>query len=121
MIKKFFLTAVVAVALSVGVHAADQKGFLGFKPDAQTSGSPADPTITSVTVKSVEPNSPAAAQHLTVGDEILEADGHTVPGGRGMELRPILQKKVGETLHLKLKRASGETYSADLKAVKGPH
>jgi hypothetical protein len=41
-----------------------------------------------------------------------------VPGRKASELKPLIQKEAGESLHLKLKRRNGETYSVTLVAVK---
>lgn len=118
--KTLLLAALLAVTISARADAAEEKGYFGFKLAVETSGFVLNPTVKFVKVKSVAQNSPAAAQHLSIGDEIVEAEGRPVPGGKALELRPILQKRAGETVHLRLKRANGETYSAAITAIKRP-
>ena len=66
------------------------------------------------------PGSPAAAQHLAVGDVLVEIEGLPVAQADGDALKGRMHKAVGETLHLRLKRASGELYPADLVAAAKP-
>jgi hypothetical protein len=54
------------------------------------------------------------------GDEIVETQGKIVPGARALQLRPIMSKQVGEVLHPRLRRTSGETYNALLTGIKKP-
>lgn len=117
--KKLLLAGLLSLAIASGAAAAPEKGYFGFRIEAQTSGFMFNPTVKRVSIKSVEPNSPAAGR-VAVGDEIIEAEGHAVPGGKALELKPMLQKSPGETVHLKLKRANGESYSVELTAVKRP-
>jgi PDZ domain-containing secreted protein len=78
-----------------------------------------NPTVKRVSIKSIEPNSPASGR-VGVGDEIIEAEGHAVPGGKALQLKPMLQKSPGETVHLKMKRPNGESYYVEITAVKRP-
>lgn len=112
----------LALLWATGAAAADppEKGWFGFRVDVSTSGFVLNPTVVAVKVKSVAPNSPAEAQHLAIGDEIVEAEGHPVPGNKARPLRPLLQKAPGESIHLRLKRENGETYSVTLTALKRP-
>ncbi len=57
---------------------------------------------------------------MEAGDEIVETQGKIVPGARALQLRPIMSKQVGEVLHLRLRRTSGETYNALLTGIKKP-
>jgi C-terminal processing protease CtpA/Prc len=77
-------------------------------------------TVKSVTVESIAPRSPASEQSIAVGDEIIQIEETTVPGRRAWELKPLIQKQVGQSIHLRLKRPTGETYSVTLIAVKPP-
>ena len=118
--KKLLLAALLITAMAAGSEAAEEKGWFGFKLAVETSGFALNPTVKVAKVKSVTPESPAAAQQISVGDEIIEAEGLPVPGGRALKLRPIMKKSPGETIHLRLKRANGETYSARVTAIKRP-
>jgi C-terminal processing protease CtpA/Prc len=116
--KKLILSTVLAFAVCASIHAAsEERGFLGIKLAPELAPGM---VIKAVRIKSIEPGSPALGKHIAVGDEIVEAEGRQVPGGKATELQPLMRKHVGETLHLKLKRANGETYSAALTAVKRP-
>ena len=79
-----------------------------------------NPTVKSAAITKVVANSPAAEQKLAIGDEIVEVEGRTVAGSKAKELKPLMQKSVGETLHLRLKRKSGQLYSAALVAAPRP-
>lgn len=118
--KKLLLGSMLFVALLAGAQGAEEKGFFGFKVAVETSGFMLNPTVKKVMVESVVPGSPAAEAHIATGDEIVEADGFTVPGGKALQLRPIMQKSPGQSIHLKLKRTSGENYSVDITAGKRP-
>ena len=58
--------------------------------------------------------------HAEVGDQIVEIEGHPVAGQKGKELEPLLEKAVGETLPLRLKRLKGQVYAAELIAAPEP-
>ena len=120
VMRKMFLAGLLLLAWSAGASAAEEKGWFGFKLDVQTSGFALNPTVKTAKVDSVTPNSPAAEQKIAPGDEIIEAEGQKVPGGRALKLRPIMKKKPGESIRLRLKRANGETYSATIVAAKRP-
>ena len=111
----------LALFLAAGAVAeAGDKAWYGFRLKVETGGFPLNPIVRSVIVQSVVPNTPATEQQIRPGDEIIEAEGRTVPGGRALQLRPIMSKQAGEVLRLRLKRANGETYSAVLTGIKKP-
>ena len=68
-------------------------------------GDAASRVVRTVTIQSVAPQSPAARAGLAVGDVILEADNLPLAGLKMSELREAMAKAVGETLHLKVRRA----------------
>ena len=98
---------------------AEEKGWFGFGTAIRGTGL-FNPTILSATVDSVEPKSPAADKSIAVGDEIIQVENTDVPRHKASGLKPLMQKAVGESLHLKLKRPNGETYSVTLIAAKRP-
>jgi C-terminal processing protease CtpA/Prc len=55
-----------------------------------------------------------------VGDEVLQVEGTDVPGSKALKLKALMQKEVGQTLRMKLKRPNGESYSVTLTAAKSP-
>lgn len=116
---KRLLVGLFVGCLFLQVAAAGEKGWFGFSTTIRLSGI-FPPTLASVTVDGVEPKSPAAEKSIAVGDEIIQVENTEVPGHKASELKPLMQKQVGEVLHLKLKRANGETYSVSLVAAKHP-
>ena len=67
------------------------------------------------------PGSLAAAQHVTKGDEVLEIQGQNIAGRKGADVKAILESKSpGDTLVVRFKCPSGETYVAMLVAAKRP-
>lgn len=114
-----FLFALL-VACSIPTLQGAEKAWFGFAVNVETAGFPLNPTVRFVRVAKVVPNSPAATQHIEAGDEIVEAEGHTVPGGRALQLQPLLKRQVGDVLHLRLKRPTGEVYPAALTGIAKP-
>lgn len=102
-----------------GVALAAEKGWFGFRLGVKGEGM-FNPTVKSVTVQSVEPGTPAAEHKIAAGDEIVEVGGVSVPGRKANELKPLMEKKAGEVVHLRLKRANGEIYPVTMTAVKRP-
>ena len=117
--KKLPLVILALTQAFISSVVAAEKGTLGFSLKIDASGI-FSPTVNSAKIASIVPNSPAAEQHLAVGDEIVQIESTEVSGHKASELKPLIQKQVGETVHLKLKRPNGETYSATLVAVKPP-
>jgi C-terminal processing protease CtpA/Prc len=115
--KKLSLLALLLTFVWTSMVVAAEKGWFGFGLKVEGSGF-LSLTVQSVTVESIAPHSPASEQSIAVGDEIIQVEEMTVPGRRAWELKPLLQKQVGETIHLRLKRPTGETYSVTLTAVK---
>ncbi len=114
------LTCCILLAAGLAASAsAGEKGWFGFVGKVRGSGF-LNPTVSSVLVDSIVPNSPAAQKGVAVGDEIVQVEKTDVPGHKASELKPLIEKQVGETLHLKLKRPNGETYSVSMVAVKRP-
>lgn len=114
------LASAVIILCSIATVHGGEKAWFGFAVRVETAGFPLNPTVRSVLIGKVAPNSPASAQHIEVGDEIMEAEGHAVPGGRALQLRPLLMRQVGDVLHLRLKRANGELYPAVLTGIAKP-
>jgi C-terminal processing protease CtpA/Prc len=107
------------LSVTVIPAAADAKGWFGFAAKVDVDGF-ISPTLRSIKIASVVTGSPAQVHGLATGDEIIEVEGVAVAGCKARELQPLMEKKIGETLHLRVKHASGETYSADLVAAIRP-
>jgi C-terminal processing protease CtpA/Prc len=112
----------MAVLLAVaGVCVADDaSGYFGLKVRVDGSGFFLNPTITTATIENVAPDTPAAQAGVRAGDQIVEVEGHRVPGSKVKEVAPLMEKQVGQSLTLKLRRPSGEEYSARMVAVARP-
>jgi C-terminal processing protease CtpA/Prc len=116
---------IVAVLILLGLMVApafaeDAKGFFGLTVAIDGEGFFLNPTLKSVTVQKVALNSPAANAGIAPGDQILEAEGRKIAGTKAKELQPIMTKKIGQALHLLLKRPKGESYKATLIAIARP-
>lgn len=120
--RKQALLLIVATVflLSSAIALAGERGFFGFGLSVSGKGFPLNPTITRVTIASVLPGTPAARGGIGVGDEIVKAAGVVVAGKKGKELQALARREVGQTLHLELKRPSGELYAVALVAVRRP-
>jgi C-terminal processing protease CtpA/Prc len=110
-----------ALTLMLGTAtAAEERGTFGVKLNVAGEGFFLNPTLKSVTVESVAPSSPAAGAGIAAGDQIIGADGRAVVGARGRDLQPVLSKRIGESIRLRLRRANGEEYEASMVAVRRP-
>jgi len=118
-VLRVFSIAVLASA-SVAAFAQGERGSFGFLVNIEAEGFFLNPTLRAVTIEKVVPESPAAKSRIAAGDQIVEVDGVTVGGRKVRELEPLVQKSIGETLHLRLKRPNGEYYGVDIVAVPKP-
>jgi C-terminal processing protease CtpA/Prc len=117
--KKLFLLVLLFTFVCTSMVTAGEKGWFGFGLKVAADGF-FNPTVKSITVESIAPNSPASKQPIAVGDEIIQVENTPVPGHKASELKPLMQKQVGEIIRLRLKHAAGEIYSVTLTAVKNP-
>lgn len=92
-----------------------EPGFFGF---ALTTSITWTMDVESATVRTVIPGSPAAKAGLVVGDSVVAVEGCAIPGCGALKAEKMLEKPVGEALHLKLKRANGTVYDATV--IAGP-
>jgi len=108
--RKAFGSWPVLLALALALTgalpaAAAERGWFGIGVNIDAEGDAASRVVRTVTIQSVAPQSPAARAGLAVGDVILEADNLPLAGLKMSELREAMAKAVGETLHLKVRRA----------------
>lgn len=108
----FFLLAAAFNAL------AGERGFLGMTVTVDAEGFFLSPTLKSVKVEKVVPDSPAAKAGLQAGDVMLEIEGHKVAGAKANDLKPYMERDVGQTLRLAVQKSSGEVKQVTL--VAGP-
>jgi C-terminal processing protease CtpA/Prc len=117
--KRFLLGLLLLAALTQQLSAGE-KGWFGFGVAVELEGFILNPTLKAVKLDTVEPKSPAAEKGLAVGDEVLQVEGTDVPGSKALKLKALMQKEIGQTLRMKLKRPNGESYSVTLTAAKSP-
>lgn len=120
MLRRTMLSAFsVLLARPTAVHAQDKPkpGTLGFAVDIEGEGSFFNPTLKTVTIKSVVPGGPAATAGIKPGDQIVEVEGRQVTGSKAGELQPLMRKNAGEALALRLRKPSGEVYAVALVAA----
>ena len=108
----FLLLASLLVVFSAVAHAAE-RGYFGFSIAVDADGF-FKPTLKSVTVNGITPGSPAQLAGLVSGDQFVEVEGHQVAGAKADEIKPYLTRNVGETIRLKVKKASGDVISVTL-------
>lgn len=109
------------VVFNGALLAATEKGWFGMVVNVTAESMFSfNPTLKTVTISKVEPGSPAATGGLAVNDQVIEVEGITIAGRKAKDVETVMQKKPGETLHLRLKHASGQLYSATLVAVAKP-
>jgi S1-C subfamily serine protease len=118
--RKLVITAGFFLGISLASATAAERAWFGFHIKPETTGFPLNPVVRSVVIDKVKPHSAAAALDIRIGDQIMEVEGRTVPGTRALQLISLLQKQPGEWLHLRLKRPSGESYSAAVEGIKKP-
>ena len=118
MFSRLITLLFVVTLISTGALFAAEKGWFGFSVaiGAETIFS-LNPVIRAIKIADVEPDSPASRAGLQKADEVLELENVKVAGKRANELKPLMQKSVGETLHLRLKHSDGREYSAALVAA----
>lgn len=110
----------VAVFLVSAVALGGEKGWFGLTVSAEAEGLSLNPTLRSITVQKVSASSPAAVAGMAPGDTVVEIEGIAVAGAKANLLKATMQKSVGETLHLKIKRAVGELREISMVAVPKP-
>lgn len=115
----FVCGAVLLLLCALPVLAAPPTGWFGMRLDFDTDGR-ANPTVKSVTVDDVFPDSPAARAHIAKQDQLISVEGHFVAGAKAHDVTELLHKAVGESVHMQLKHSGGELYDVVLTAVPLP-
>jgi len=105
------------VICTIAADAAEQ-GFLGISVYIDGDQFIPNQKAKSVVINRLVPHSPAHKAGLQLDDEILEVDGTKIPGSRMSEIRPLLDKRAGQTITLIVKKKTGLTQSYSV--VLGP-
>ncbi len=90
---------------------ASEQGFLGISVYIDGDQFIPNQKVKSVVINRLVAHSPAHKAGLQLGDELLEVDGTKIPGSRMSEIRPLLDKRAGQTITLVVKRKTGHTQS----------
>lgn len=98
---------------------AAEKGWFGFALAIDADGI-LNPKLRSLTIDKILPASPAARAGLSAGDMVVEVEGIIVEGAKADTLKTAMQKSVGETLRLKIKRAAEAPRDISLVAARKP-
>jgi C-terminal processing protease CtpA/Prc len=112
-----FSAALLATPIAVSAQDEPKPGTFGFAIDVDGEGFFLNPTLKTVTIKSVVPGRPAATAGIKSGDQVVEVEGRQVLGAKARDLQPLMKKNVGETLTLRLRKPSGEFYAVSLVAA----
>lgn len=112
------LVGCLAVALASAAATAGDRGYFGFAISVDAEGFFLNPTLNAVRIEKVTPDSPASKAGLDAGDLIVEIEGKTVAGAKAKDLQPFLEREVGQTTRLVVKKPSGLTLPVSL--VAGP-
>jgi S1-C subfamily serine protease len=99
---------------------AKEKGWFGFAVSVDVEGFSLNPTLRTAKIETVVPSSPADIGGLLAGDLIVEAQGVTVAGAKAEALKVAVQRAVGETLQLTIKRGSSAPRVVVLTAIAKP-
>ena len=121
MNRRSRLILLVAAALffsPLGSRAAE-KGWFGFAFAIDADGI-LDPKLRSIKIDKIFPASPAAKAGLSPGDMIVEIEGIVVEGAKADSLKAAMQKSVGQTLRLKIKRGADAAQDVALVAAPKP-
>jgi C-terminal processing protease CtpA/Prc len=112
----YHFLSIVLFMLAASASAADQ-GYFGIGVSVDGEGFFLNPTVKSIKVEKVTPNSPAAKAGISPGDLLVEIEGHPVPGTKADVLKPYMQREVGQSTRLLVKKTSGEVVSLVLVAA----
>ena len=107
-----------ALLVTCSLCYAGEKGYLGITFSVEGTGTFLNPVLKTIRIDKVTPNSPAARSGIETGDLLVEIEGHTVDGAKANELKPYMDREIGQTVHLVVKKASGELKG--LSIVAGP-
>jgi C-terminal processing protease CtpA/Prc len=115
--SRLILFVTAALLFSPWASHAAEKGWFGFALTIDAEGI-LNPKLRSIKIDKVFPTSPAAKAGLSAGDMIVEIDGIVVEGAKADTLKTAMQKSVGETLRLKIKR--GADAPQDISFIAAP-
>ncbi len=108
--------AIPLLTLAAGAWSAES-GYFGISVAVDGEGFFLNPTLKSIKIGKVVPNAPASKAGVAPGDVLLEIEGHQVAGTKADVLKTFMQREVGQSTRLLVKKGSGEVVSLVLVAV----
>ncbi|GAB3259559.1 PDZ domain-containing protein [Chitinimonas naiadis] len=114
--KPIQILAATTLLLYVTTAWAGERGYFGFSMSIDAEGMFWNPTLKAVKIEKVTPQSPAARAGITAGDYIMEVEGKPVAGAKADTLKPYLEREIGQSTRLGIKKPSGETVALTLVA-----
>ena len=124
MLRREFMV-LVAAGVGIGLPSRAQEnqkpGGFGLAIEIDGEGFFLNPTLKSVTVKTVTPGRPASEAGIKPGDQIIEIEGKRVAGTKARELEPLMKKNVGERLSVRIQRPNGEVVAVTMVAAARPN
>lgn len=116
--KNILTVSTLGVALfCAALPAYAAQGYIGISVRVDGEGFFLNPTIVTAKVAKVDPDSPAHRAGIAEGDLILEVEGKRVAGSRAKDLKPYLEREVGQPLRFLLKTSSAEEKQVTVVAV----
>lgn len=113
-----FVAALTALLLAFSASAwAGERGYFGFGFSLDAEGAFWNPTIRSAKIAKVSAKSPAALAGMVVGDEVIEVAGKVVAGAKGKDIQALIEKDIGESVQIKVRRTNGDIASVTLVAA----
>lgn len=95
---------------------AGERGYFGFGMSIDGEGLFWNPTLKAVKIEKVVPQSPAARAGIAPGDYIVEVEGKPVAGAKADTLKPYLERDIGQSTKLGIKKPNGEVVVVTLVA-----
>lgn len=117
--SRLILLAAAALLFSPLASHAAENGWFGFALAIDADGI-FNPKLRSIKIDKIFPASPAAKAGLSAGDLIVEIEGIIIEGAKADTLKSAMQKSVGETLRLKIKRGADAPQDVSLIAAPKP-
>jgi len=111
------ITFALLVCLALTAQAGGS-GYIGINVAVEGEGAFWNPTLRSVKVAKVSPGSPAEQAGMNAGDFIVEIEGKPVAGAKANDLKPYMQREVGQQVRFLVKKVSGEV--KPIAVVAGP-
>lgn len=116
-VRQHLLVLGLLISSTLTARAAGS-GYLGLNVAVSGEGLPWNPTLKSVRIAKVVPGSPAAKAGIADGDFIVAIEGKPVEGAKANDLKPYMEREIGQAVQLAIKKPTGEVKT--LSVVAGP-